>query len=111
MSGSRTGMDEDLTKVAPPLIIKAGYFVSFASGVGRRYHRRATREKGTIMKVSIYKGPEGRLTALVQSTPGKGRAPVVLNDITAENVLEKVRPVVDAMRLPRGEAPSLPGLG
>ena len=53
------------------------------------------------MKISIYKGREGVLSALVQASVGKGRPPVVLQGITRENVREKILPLVVKMRQPK----------
>lgn len=50
------------------------------------------------MKVSIYKLPDGSMDALVEASPGNGRAPVVLRGITPENVVEAVLPVVREMK-------------
>ena len=53
------------------------------------------------MKVSVYKGPEGKLSVLVQASVGGGLAPVVVPEVTLENIQEKVRPLVVAMRRPK----------
>lgn len=57
------------------------------------------------MKVSVYLGPGGALSVLVQPSPGKGRPPVMIPGVTLENLTSKVSPVVEAMRKPKG-APS-----
>lgn len=53
------------------------------------------------MKVSVYRLDGGGLSVLVQASVGKGRAPVLLQGITPENVVEKVLPVVAAFRGPK----------
>lgn len=60
------------------------------------------------MRVSVYKGIDGPMTALVVASPGKGRPPVLLSNITEENVVRSVLPVIEGMRLPKGEQLSLP---
>ncbi len=54
------------------------------------------------MRVRIYKLEDGRLDALVEASVGKGRAPVLLQGITPENVVAEVGPVIEAMRRPKG---------
>ncbi|GAH45695.1 unnamed protein product [marine sediment metagenome] len=54
------------------------------------------------MKVSVYKLNEGGMSVLIQSTPGKGRSPVLLCGITPDNVVDQVLPVVRQMRRPKG---------
>lgn len=61
------------------------------------------------MKVWVYRADEGPMTVLVQASPGKGKAPVVLGGITPQNVVEKVLPAVTAMRLPKPPQLPLPG--
>lgn len=56
------------------------------------------------MRVRVYKDPDGNLTALVTASPGHGKPPVVVGGITAENVVDKITPVLEALRgrkLPR----------
>lgn len=53
------------------------------------------------MKVSVYLSPDGSMDALVTATVGKGMSPVLVKDVTPENVVESIRPVIDKMRLPR----------
>lgn len=53
------------------------------------------------MKVSVYKLETGGLTVLVQSSPGKGRAPVLLSDVTLENIKGRVLPLVEELRGPK----------
>ncbi len=60
------------------------------------------------MKVSVYLGAEGMMDVLVQSSPGKGRSPVVLPAITPSNVVARVGPVVEEMRTRK--RPKLPQL-
>ncbi len=50
------------------------------------------------MKVSIYKLPDGTMDALVEASPGNGKAPVVLRGVTPENVVGVVLPVVREMK-------------
>ena len=58
------------------------------------------------MKVSIYKHEDGKMSALVQASVGKGLPPVVIQGITPENVEEKIAATVAELRKPR--APRLP---
>lgn len=53
------------------------------------------------MRVHVYKHDEGRMVAVIEPTPGKGRPPVLVPGITTENVREKVLPEIVAMRAPR----------
>lgn len=53
------------------------------------------------MKVSVYKEDEGRQSVLVQATPGSGLPPVVLPNVTRENLRELVLAEVTRMRSPR----------
>lgn len=53
------------------------------------------------MKVLVYKLETGGFSVLVQASPGKGRAPVVLNDVTLENIKGRVLPAVEAARRPK----------
>ena len=54
------------------------------------------------MRVYVYLLEDGVMAAMVQASPGKGRAPVMVQAVTCENVVEKLLPVVAQMRLPRG---------
>lgn len=54
------------------------------------------------MKVSVYKLEGGGMSVMVESSPGKGRAPVLLQDITPENIAAKVLPVIQQLRRPKG---------
>lgn len=56
------------------------------------------------MKVSIYKVSKGRRDIMVQASPGKGRSPVVLCDVTPGDVVSRLEPLIDAMRRPKGFA-------
>ena len=60
------------------------------------------------MKVTVYATLEGEMSALVEASPGKGRAPVLLQGITPANVVESVKPVVEAMRRPKQPKPVEP---
>lgn len=60
------------------------------------------------MKVTVYKLEDGRMSVLIESTPGKGRAPVLLQGITQENVSSAVLGVVTQLRRPKGESIELP---
>lgn len=62
------------------------------------------------MRVHIYKDDKGRLSAFVEPSPGRGMAPVLLQDITPGNVVASVLPVVTSLRRPRGTQVKLPGL-
>lgn len=62
-------------------------------------------ERGMSMKVSVYKGPDGELSVLLQASPGRGRAPVVLSNIDRARIKELVGPEIDKMR---AEEPSVP---
>lgn len=58
------------------------------------------------MRVHIYKmGPEVA-DVMVESSPGKGRAPVVVRHISPENVVGKVGPIIVAMRKPKEGKPA-----
>lgn len=60
------------------------------------------------MKVSVYKGEGGVMDVLVEASIGKGRPPLLIQGITQENVIDKVLPVVNAMRRPKGAPLGLP---
>lgn len=55
------------------------------------------------MRVSVYKLEDGGLAVLVQSSPGKGRPPVMIGGVTLGNLTAKVLPVVKQLRKPKGE--------
>jgi hypothetical protein len=57
------------------------------------------------MRVHIYKDDAGKLSAFVEPSPGKGKAPLLLVGITPENVVEQVLPAVVAMRRPKVPRP------
>ena len=57
------------------------------------------------MRVHIYKRDEGQLTVMVEPTHGKGLPPVLLENVTAENVAEVVGPVIAAARAPGRQDP------
>ncbi len=46
------------------------------------------------MKVSIYKLPNGKMDALVEAAVGHGKAPVLVQDVTGENIKERILPVI-----------------
>lgn len=104
-SGFQTSMRRDLTEFPLPLIIKGVGPMWGVLGVGGTTVSSLEREGRGNMKVSVYKGPEGKLSVLVQASPGKGRPPVVIPEVTLQNIQEKVLPLVEAMRKPKGEGP------
>lgn len=53
------------------------------------------------MKVSVYKEDKGKQFVLVQATTGSGLPPVVLPNITKENLRELVFAEVTRMRRPK----------
>lgn len=53
------------------------------------------------MRIHVYKQDDGGMSVLVEPSPGKGRPPVVITDITIWNAREKILPAVVAMRAPR----------
>lgn len=65
-------------------------------------------ERGVLMRVSVYKLEDGKMDVLVESTPGKGRSPVMLPDVTREDVVERVLPLVTQMRRPKGAQLEIP---
>lgn len=50
------------------------------------------------MKVSVYKLPEGRIDIMVEAAPGHGKAPVVLQRVTKEDLVDRVLPVLAAQK-------------
>lgn len=50
------------------------------------------------MKVSIYRLEGGRIDVMVEASPGNGKAPVVLQDVTMEGIRLRVGPVIAAQR-------------
>lgn len=61
------------------------------------------------MRVHVYKDDKGNLSALIEPSPGRGRAPVLLQGITEENVVREVLPVVEGLRGPRLPRPANAG--
>lgn len=61
------------------------------------------------MKVSVYKEEGGAFSVLVQASPGKGRPPVLVVGVTAEEAKAEAVLLVDAMRGPRPPKPQTPG--
>ena len=57
------------------------------------------------MRVMIYKGEKGALSALVEPSPGKGMIPVMVPAVTHEDVIGKVLPVITALRGPKPATP------
>ena len=53
------------------------------------------------MRVYVYKTEGPTMVVLVEASPGSGRAPVLLEGVTRENLVGKVLPVVESMRGPR----------
>lgn len=53
------------------------------------------------MRIHIYKDGNGRLSAFIEPSLGKGLSPILLEGVTAKNIAEKVLPVVELMRKPR----------
>lgn len=53
------------------------------------------------MRVHVYKDAEGKLSAFVEPSPGKGRPPAFLKGITPANVVKELLPVITEMRRPR----------
>lgn len=60
------------------------------------------------MRISVYRLEDGEMAVLGESTPGKGRAPVMLPDITLGNIKEKVGALVTQLRRPKGGQLELP---
>lgn len=58
------------------------------------------------MRVSVFKDEKGELSVLIQASVGRGLAPVLIKDITQENLRSKVLPVVAEMRRPKKVTPS-----
>ena len=50
------------------------------------------------MKVSVFKLPDGRIDIMVEASPGHGKSPVVLQNVTRANLVEALGPVLDAQR-------------
>lgn len=62
------------------------------------------------MRIHIFKRADGSLSVMLEPSIGKGLAPVLLQDITPDNVTEKVLPEVEKMRLPRAPRQAGPPL-
>ncbi len=50
------------------------------------------------MRVSVYKLEGGRIDIMVEASVGHGKAPVVLQDIDREKLVEQILPVLAAQR-------------
>lgn len=50
------------------------------------------------MKVSVYKEDGGALSVLLEASPGKGLAPVLVRGVTLDNITDKVSVEVEKMR-------------
>ncbi len=61
------------------------------------------------MKVHVYQVDEGSFSVLVIPSLGKGRAPVLLQNVTSENLVAGVLPVIEDARRPKGGQLALPG--
>lgn len=59
---------------------------------------RSYNHKEVKMRVSVYKLDDGRMDVLVEASPGSGKAPVVIQGVTQEDLVQRVGPVVDAQR-------------
>ncbi len=97
-----------MTKFPLPLIIKLVLVLENPLGVGGQssIHRKAARRRK--MRVYVYKLVGGGQAAMVVASVGRGMPPVLLPAVTRENIKELIRPVIDAMRGPRGpEGPVL----
>ena len=53
------------------------------------------------MRVSVYKLDDGAMAVLVEASPGRGLSPVMLSDVTPENVEGRLTPLIEEMRRPR----------
>lgn len=58
-------------------------------------------ERGRDMRVSVYKLENGRQDVLVEASPGSGLAPVLIPNVTKEDIKSRVLPVVVEMRRPK----------
>lgn len=94
-------MPGDLTKLPLPLIIMLVFCLSPSPGEGGATGTASAEVGRASMRIHVYKDPEGNLSVLVEPSVGKGKPPVLLHDITAETVAERVLPVVETMRLPK----------
>lgn len=108
LSGFQTSTGDNLTKFPTPLIIivsRLNFLHNRGSGTKRLI---CTQQEEFAMKVSVYVDEKGRLDVLVQASPGKGRSPVIVSDVTLENIVGMVGPIVTQMRRPKGEKIDLP---
>lgn len=105
MNGCLTSMDEDLTECSPPLIIILLRLLILGIGVGSNRRLVSTVERRWLMKVSVYLMEEGKMAVLVEAALGKGLSPLMIRDITPENVLEKVGPAIETYRRSRVSGP------
>ena len=94
-------MLDDLTKISHSLIIIQVRVLNRYSGSGVSKDSLPHAVRRFPMKVSVYALEDGRMDVLVQATPGKGRAPVVVQDVTPEDVVTRVGKVVTEMRRPK----------
>lgn len=53
-----------------------------------------------MVKVYVYKLENGRRDVLVEPTLGNGKAPVLLKEVTSEDILDRVLPVIVEARRP-----------
>ena len=58
------------------------------------------------MKVSIYKLPDGRIDILVEASPGHGKPPFMLQNVSKDDLVDQLLPVLVAQRGRRVRAPS-----
>ena len=60
------------------------------------------------MRISIYKGEQGNMSALVEPSPGKRLVPVMVPAVTPGSLTERIMPIIREMRaapFPRGPGP------
>lgn len=60
------------------------------------------------MRVGVYVVRNGKLSVLVEASPGRGMSPVLLPDLEANQVRAAVLPVIQQMRVSRPLQPGLP---
>lgn len=101
-------MGDDLTKSPTPLIIIRVLWLFFHLGGWEAAVVGLVVDRRMGMRVSVYLVVDEDYQVLVESTPGKGRAPVLIQGVTRQNVVDRVRPVIDQLRRPRGEPVELP---
>lgn len=102
-------MGKDLTESGLPLIILRVLFFCRSLGEGLTPARIEISERSSEMKVSIYKGDGPPFAILLEASPGKGRPPVLLPQVSIEDLVGTVGPEIAAMRLPKGVSPAEPG--